>query len=59
MCLDDGVYCSKSDKCSFKTCPKHLNGFWGLYVRIKEFNCDEYIDTRTDSIRKEDDTMFH
>ena len=58
MLSDDGVYCSKSDKCNKKSCPKHLNGFRALYLRVKEFNCDEYIDTRTDSTRKEDDTML-
>ena len=55
MCLDDGVYCSKSDKCNKKSCPKHLNGFRALYLRLKEYDCD---DTRTDTTRKEDDTML-
>ena len=53
-----GVYCSKSNECDIKSCPKHLNGFNALYLITKEFKCEEYV-TGTDRTRKENDSMLH
>ena len=39
----DKTYCSKSvdKKCKNKKCPRNLNGFFGMYISLAEFNCEE------------------
>lgn len=45
----DGTYCSKSvnRQCIHTHCPRNLNGFYGMYVRLKEFNCEEVLNEQT------------
>ena len=38
---DEGVYCARSHICKKYTCEKHLNGFWALYLKLKEYDCKE------------------
>lgn len=37
----DKTYCIKSKDCKKTYCPRHLNGFNGLYISLAEFNCEE------------------
>ena len=40
------TYCIKSiDKqCRFTRCPRNLNGFYGQYVKLKEFDCKKELE---------------
>jgi len=35
----DNVYCARSNDCKNTDCPKHLNGFNGLYIQKAFFDC--------------------
>lgn len=39
----DKTYCSKSvdKKCKNTKCHRNLNGFYGLYISLAEFDCEE------------------
>ena len=37
----DKTYCIKSKDCQKTYCPRHLNGFNGIYISLAEFNCEE------------------
>ena len=39
--MTDSTYCAKSNDCKNTDCPKHLNGFNGVYVSLAEFDCEE------------------
>lgn len=43
MTLYDKTYCAKSHKdCDKTECPRHLRGFWGMYISISnDFDCEE------------------
>lgn len=57
----DKTYCIKSvdKKCENTECPRNLNGFYGLYISLTEFNCEEELnasqtnDGTTNSIETE------
>ena len=38
------IFCIKSKDCKYTDCPRHLNGFDGLYVQKADFDCrTEYV----------------
>lgn len=39
----DKTYCARSvdGKCKHTECPRNLNGFYGMYVSLAEFDCDK------------------
>lgn len=39
--MTDNTYCAKSNDCKNTDCPRHLNGFNGVYVSLAEFDCEE------------------
>jgi hypothetical protein len=43
--INDDTYCAKSNNCKNTNCPKHLNGFNGLYVSLAEFDCESILIT--------------
>lgn len=53
------TFCSKSSNCKRTSCPRHLNGFNGLYISLAEFDCEEVLnalqtnDGTTNSIETE------
>ena len=52
----DKTYCSKSvdKKCKNIKCPRNLNGFFGMYISLAEFNCEEVLDEIRDEKTRED-----
>lgn len=49
--MSDKTYCVKSvdNKCKHTECPRNLNGFYGLYVSLAEFDCEEELGEKDDN----------
>lgn len=50
----DKTFCAKSKDCKKTNCPKHLNGFNGIYISLAEFDCKEELNEIQDRSTRKD-----